>query len=186
MLRAIAFTVLLILAGCKEISFPEPQPRGKKLLKTIPKNLQGSYLPLKEDGSLSEDTIVIHEKGYRFGYLNPEDRIKRSKDEYETGTLSDTLILKSFKGYYFLNFRQNPQWMLRVLKIEKNGDLTFMAPEQEDVDFKDYVKKLAMEIKIDSFQSEKKMVYQIDPTPAELVKLIEKGYFSKALLRRVK
>jgi hypothetical protein len=186
MLKVIVIITLSILTGCKEISFHEPQPKGKKSLPSIPKNLRGSYLPLKEDGSLAEDTIVIHEKGYRFGYLNPEDRNKRSKDEYETGTLSDTLVLKSFKGYYFLNFRENPQWMLRILKIEKNGDLTFMAPEQEDVDFKDYIKKLSMEIKIDSFQSEKKMIYQIDPTPTELVKLVEKGYFSKALLKRVK
>ena len=76
--------------------------------------------------------------------------------------------------------------MLRVVKPEKNGDLIFMAPEQENVDFNDYVKKLSAEIKIDSMQSGDKMLYQIDPTANQLVHLIEKGFFSRAVLKRVR
>jgi hypothetical protein len=76
--------------------------------------------------------------------------------------------------------------MLRVLKQEKNGDLIFMAPEQEGVDFKDYLKKLSTEIRIDSFEVKDETLYQIDPTANELVKLIEKGFFSRAVLKKVR
>jgi len=177
--------VIVLIAGCKEISFREPQPKGKKTLKNVPKQIQGKYLPLTADGELSRDTIVIHDQGYYFGYYDITDRTNSNDKEYESGVLSDSLVLKAFKGYYFFSFHERPEWTVRVVKPEKDGDLIYMAPEQDGVDFKNYLNKISTEIRVDSFQVEDKMIYQIDPTPKELVRLIEKGYFTKAVLKKI-
>jgi hypothetical protein len=178
----IAFLCLLV--SCKEIGFDQPQPKGKKTLSAFPKSLQGKYLTLNDEGEVDKDTVVISPSEYHFAYFEPADTAHN--DEYDHGALCDTLVLKSYKGYYFLNFIQRPLWVVRVLHPEKNGDLTLMAPEQENVDFSDYVKKLAAEIKIDSFRHDNEMRYRIDPSPKQLVSLIEKGYFSKSALKRIK
>jgi hypothetical protein len=175
---------LCLLASCKEIGFDQPQPKGKKILSAFPKSLHGKYLTLNDDGAIDKDTVVISASEYHFAYFEAADTAHN--DEYDHGVLCDTLVLKSYKGYYFLNFIQRPLWVVRVLHPEKNGDLTLMAPEQENVEFSDYIKHLAGEIKIDSFQHDKETRYRIDPSPKELVTLIEKGYFSKAALKRIK
>jgi hypothetical protein len=185
MKRIAPFILLSILFSCKEISFKEPQPKGRKILATVPKELQGKYLPEKDDGGVSKDTIVISAKGYRFGYYDPAEQIK-TRDKFDDGNLGDSLILKNFKGYYFLSINERPEWLLRVFKRQSNGDLLYMTPEQDGVDFKDYVKHLGREIRIDSIKLTDETLYQIDPTPKQLVSLIEKGYFSKTLLKKVK
>src|SRR5688572_5548394 len=130
-----------VLASCKEVTFEVPQPKDRKALTSIPKNVQGRYLTYTEEGELSKDTIIITEKGYHFGYYDPADESKRN-DLYEQGVLSDSLVLKSFKGYYFLNLNEKPEWVLRVLKKEKNGDIVYMALEQKDTDFNDFLNRL--------------------------------------------
>jgi hypothetical protein len=180
------FLLLVFLsASCKEISFREPQPNGRRAMTTVPKKLQGKYLTYEENGALSKDTIIITATGYRFGYF---DRLPTSnhREDYEKGFLSDSLVLKAYKGYYFLNLYERPEWLLRVIRQERNGDLIYMAMEQEDVDFNDYVKRLSREIAIDSIRNEKEILYHIDPSPSKLVELIEKGYFTRTPLKRIR
>jgi hypothetical protein len=186
MTRLLFVFTLCTLVGCKEISFREPQPKGKKSLTQIPKKLQGKYLTIADNGEFSKDTVVVTSTGYQIGYFNISDKAAAEKNRYDRGVIGDSLLIKSFKGYYFLNFRENPEWLLRVLKQEDNGDIVYMSPEQSGVDFKVYVRKLAKEIKIDSTEVEGKMLYQIDPSPNELVSLIEKGFFSRSLLKKIR
>jgi hypothetical protein len=176
----------LLLVACKEISFQNPQPEGKKALTSVPRNLQGKYLTITDQGELSKDTVIITADGYRFGYFDPAERAAKRHDEYEEGVLGDSLVLKSYKGYYFFNLNQKPEWLLRVLKQDKNGDLWYMAMEEKNVDFNDYLQKLSLEIRIDSLTTEKETLYQIKPTPNELIALINKGYFTKSRLIKVK
>jgi hypothetical protein len=185
MRNTVCLVLLLSLIGCKEISFRDPQPKGRRSLTGIPKKLQGKYLTYSENGELSKDTVVILPEGYRFGYFEklPDANLR---DDYEDGVLSDSLILKTFKGYYFLNIYEKPAWLLRVIQQQRNGDLIYMSMEEDDVDFNDYVKKLAKEIRIDSIHSVKKTVYHIDPAPAQLISLIKKGYFSKTHLKKIR
>ncbi len=185
MLKAILFFVAAIcLLACKEVTFKEPQPKGKKSLSAVPKNLQGKYLVLTEEGGPSKDTVVITARGYRFGYFDPEERAVKN-DEYEEGVLSDSMILKSYKGYFFLNLNEDPEWLLRVFRQEKNGDLVYMTMEGKGMDFNEYLEKLARDIRIDSMTNEKETLYQIDPDANELVDLIRKGYFSETRLIKV-
>src|SRR4051812_17577410 len=87
------FVILFLLAliGCKEISFQQPQPKGKKALNKIPGTLHGRYL-LSDPDSPSKDTLFVTADNYRVGH-NPNEK----------STLSDSVVLKYYKGYYFLN-----------------------------------------------------------------------------------
>jgi hypothetical protein len=176
------FILALVFFSCKEISFREPQPKGKKNLSQIPLELRGRYLAQNDDGEISKDTIVITAKGYRFGYFVPAEK---GNDKIDEGMLSDSLVLKSYKGFYFLSFNENPEWLLRVFRREKNGNIIYMSMGMENVDFKDFVKKLGKEIRIDSLMYKDEMLYQIDPSPKQLVDLINKGYFTRTVLKKI-
>jgi hypothetical protein len=176
---------LILLAACKEISFEIPQPAGKKALTSVPKTLRGRYLVRTAEGDLSKDTVIITANGYRFGYYDAAERAAHN-DEYERGILSDSLVLKNYKGYYFLNLNENPEWILRVLKQEKNGDILYMTMEEKNTDFNIYMKKLSAEISIDSLTTASETLYQINPTANQLVELIRKGFFSESKLVRIK
>ena len=178
------FLFAVIFASCKEISFREPQPKGRRSLSSIPKRLHGKYLPYQEDGKLSLDTVIISQRGYRFGYFDDIPPLHH-QDRFDEGTLGDSLILKSYRGYYFLNFFEEPEWLLRVIQQERNGDLVYMAMEQENVDFNDYIRKLSNEIGIDSIQIKNEMLYHIDPSPSKLIDLIEKGFFTHTKLKKI-
>jgi hypothetical protein len=176
--------ISLALISCKEVTFKVPQPKDKKALATIPKNIQGKYLVLTDEGTLSKDTVVITSKGYRFGYFDPEERAAKN-DEYEEGILGDSMVLKNFKGYYFLSLNEDPEWILRVLKEEKNGDLFYMTLEDKKLEFTEYLEKLSGEIRIDSMTTENETLYQIDPDANKLTDLIKKGFFSETRLIKV-
>lgn len=165
---------LAVVCSCKEISFKEPQPKGKPSLREMPKSLRGNYLLTEENGT-NKDTLFIT----RFGYHMTGDSTK--------GVLGDSLVLKKFKGYYFFNDNQNPEWLLRVVRQLDNGDLTYMFMDNGEESFNDFVFELNKEIQIDSFLVNDEMLYQIDPTPQQLIELIEKGYFRKTVqLKRIK
>ena len=164
-MRKLAIAALFIaLFSCKEISFKEPQPRGKKILKEIPKSLVGKYL-LKDDKSGETDTLIVSSKGY----IVVSDK--------KGDNLGDSLVLKKFKGYYFISINENPEWILRVVKQKSNGDIEYMTMDEGGGSFKDFLTKISKDIKIDSVEVNGEKLYQIDPSPKELVRLIEKGYF---------
>lgn len=180
-MRAIVILFSVLTFSCKEVTFPAPQPKDKKALTAIPKSLQGKYLVMTEEGAPSKDTIVVTARGYRFGYFDAAERAVKN-DEYEQGVLSDSMILKSYKGYYFLSLNENPEWLLRVLKQESNGDLIYMTLEDKSMEFNPFLEKLSGEIRIDSVTTASETLYQIDPDANQLIDLIKKKYFSETRL----
>jgi hypothetical protein len=173
-LPQVFLTSLLILTGCKEISFKEPQPQGKKFLKAVPAELHGKYFITDEDGT-AKDTLTINSEGYIVGH-NPNEK----------ALLSDSLVLKYYKGFYFINMDRHPEWMLRVVKRQNNGDLLFMSMEDKEGNFNRLLRKLATEIRIDSTEVNGEKLFQIDPSPKELISLIKKGYFKQTELKKIK
>lgn len=163
--------VLVIFFGCKEISFREPQPKGKKPLKEIPEKLRGTYL-LAAEGDNSQDTIFVSKDGY----LIASDKKKNF--------LGDSLVLKKFKGYYFINTNENPEWLMRVIRHEKNGDLTYMSMDVQESSFNSLLRSLSKEVPLDSSEVDGEKLYQIDPTPKQLIQLIQKGYFKNTILMK--
>lgn len=172
----ILLLILLAAFACKEISYREPQPKGKKSLSKVPASLHGRYLLPAENDSTTPDTIIIHETGY---VVSGEPRDK--------AVLSDSLVLKYYKGYYFMNMHEKPEWLLRVLRSEKNGDLVCLSMEADDKNFKALITSLSKVIAIDSSEVNGKKLYQIDPTPKQLVRLLKHGHFkNKVVLKRIR
>lgn len=172
MKRVAILIVLVAFAACKEISFKESQPKGKKPLKAVPKKIWGQYILPDEEGG-TKDTLYVKSEGYSVG--SPNDQL----------LLSDSLVMKAFDGYYFLNLHDDPQWYLRVLKQDDDGNLIFMTLGQENTNFDVYLENLSGEIKVDSFQTGNGKFYQIDPAPKQLISIIEKGYVKKTILKKL-
>ena len=131
---SVLFLFVLFLASCSEISYKEPQPKGIKNLTQVPSKLHGRYLIL-DDGEQS-DTLVVSATGYKLG-----------KDDL--ATLSDSLVMKYYKGYYFINMRSDYSWYLRVVKPLPNGNLSYMAmpeisDEHQGKEFRDLLSKILL------------------------------------------
>jgi hypothetical protein len=170
---AIIFTITCITAisisGCKEIHFPEPQPKGVGSLSGIPKRLQG-YYEFPKDSAKADTLVITRNEIY-------------PKNEYKDRLmLSDSLILKTYKGYYFFSNRSEnlfKTWRVYIVRKSKNDDLVVMG--LDDGKFDDFVLKLSKEIRIDSVANGNTKSYTIDPTPKQLIELIKKGYFIKLM-----
>lgn len=167
------FLCIGLLAACTEISYKEPQPKGIKSLDKVPAKLQGSY-QVSENGAVA-DTLLIIPTGYLIG-----------KDEL--ASLSDSLVLKYYKGYYFLSMRDNFAWYIRVIKQEKNGNINFLemdGPSGNDEEITKFIEKLSKDVRVAETEIDNKTCYVIDPTPKELLGLIKKGYFKQQTFTRL-
>jgi len=173
MKRIVIITIIAtITASCKEVSFREPQPKGIKAMNQVPARLQGSYA-IKDDKGAVADTLVVARRGF-YARSRPKD----------FRPLSDSLVMKSYQGYYFLNKDEHPEWVLRVVRQESNGDLSYMSMQYGE-DFHGFLRRLSQEIPIDSTIQDGEKRYQIDPSPKKLVELIDKGYFTKVVLKKI-
>ncbi len=88
----------LLLYSCKEVTFREPQPAGIPALNEVPVALRGTYQTFDQTTGDFSDTLIIESWGYRM-------KDKKDKDWLSRGTLSDTLVLKFYENYYFVNFK---------------------------------------------------------------------------------
>ena len=172
--NAIIIGITLFLIACSEISYKEPQPVGLTPLNQSPEKLQGKYLVIDE--SENTDTLVITKAGYYIGHD-------------EMAFLSDSLVLKYYKGYYFVNFRDNYAWYLRILKLQKNGDLLYLEmdaiPNTEDDKLK-FIERLNVVIPVRETTMDNKSIYVIDPSKKKLIGLIKKGYFKEQTFKRIR
>ena len=164
------FCWALLLYSCKEVSFREPQPAGINSLTEIPKTLQGNYVGIDEKGD-DTDTLIIESWGYHF-------RDTKDKDWLGKGVISDSLVIKSYQSYYFVNFRSGDQWVLRVIRLKPGGSIDFMSiPVNDDAKRKDILKKLSKKFEVKEIQRKDDTFYQINPTRDQLMQLIREGFF---------
>jgi hypothetical protein len=125
--------------------------------------LEGNILYVKESG---EKTPVTFRNDSVFGTLTTYDT---------TFFISDKGILHKYKGYYFLNFKQEEdQWMVYKLKFSKDGSATACGISKDDE--LDQIKEIMTveEIKNEKGEGEK---FIIKPGNGDFKKLIEQGHF---------
>jgi len=162
--KVVLFLLGIALIACTEISYKEPQPKGIKSLTEIPSKLHGTYL-------WEGDTITFFDKGFR---------AKEKKEDVLY--LGDSIILKRYKNHYFVSYRDDYEWLLRVLKPQKNGDLLYLAmgnvPEKDD-ERKIFIEKLSNETPVITNTVDSVTHYVIDPSPRKLYALIQRGFFNK-------
>jgi hypothetical protein len=166
---------MMLLAACQEVTFQVPQPAGVSALKEIPPVLQGAYRAADDS-----DTLVIDARGYRLKDATGRDWLGR-------GTLSDTLIVKEYQGYYFVNFKADQHWVLRVLKVKPAG-LSFLAIELGDsAQRQATLKRISKVLTITEVHSESDgdIFYLVNPTPAQLMQLIKNGVFTTRTLEKM-
>lgn len=169
----------LLLYSCKEVSFREPQPAGIAPLTEIPKALHGQYVGLDDKGN-DTDTLIVESWGYHF-------RDAKDKDWLGKGVISDSLVVKFYKNYYFVNFRSGDQWVLRLIQQKPNGSIEFMTiPVSDDAKRKDILKKLSKKFPVKEVQRKDDTFYQINPTREQLMQLISEGFFIGNELSKVK
>lgn len=169
-----------LLASCKEVSFKEPQPPGVPALKEIPLALQGHYLSYDEITKEESDTLIIESWGYHF-------KDKEDKDWLSSGHLSDSLIVKFYQNYYFVNFKSGDQWVLRLLRQKPYGGIEFLSINiQDDKKRKEMLRKLSRKLTVKEIHRDEDTFYQINPTPAQLMELIKDGFFTGPELSKIK
>jgi hypothetical protein len=174
------FWILLIASSCKEVAFREPQPAGAAALKEIPQVLQGKYRAKNQPNDDKNDTLIIESWGYHF-------KDKEEKDWLGRGVISDSMIVKSYQGYYFVNFKSGNQWVLRLVKQKPDGNISFLSIDiQDDAKRKEMVRKLSRKFKMKEIKNGDDTFYLIGPTPAQLMQLIKEGYFTGIELTRKK
>jgi hypothetical protein len=165
------------LTSCKEVTFREPQPVGIKKLKVFPSNLVGKYI-ITEESSMVPDTILIYKDSFEI--LDSPEKNKAS----EKSILSDSLVLKKYKGYYFLNFLGNKRWVFRVFKQEKNKDIILFNIDLSD---ETTITHLKRELKATMTKEDSDTYYEAEnsPEPKVLLKFIQDHYKQQIVLKRL-
>ena len=79
------------------------------------------------------------------------------------------------------------QWVLRLVKEKSPGVLEFMSIDiQDDSKRREMLRKISKKMTVKEIRKGDDTFYQINPTPAQLITLIDEGYFSGVELRKMK
>jgi hypothetical protein len=170
-----------LLYSCREVTFTEAQPKGVAALKEVPATLQGNYQTVDGTTGKFSDTLIIESWGYHF-------KDKDEKDWLNRGTLSDTMVVKFYQNYYFVNFKTQGQWVLRLIQQEPSGTIRFLSIDLKDEKKrKEILRKLKRKMPFKEIKTkEDDTFYQINPTVEQLMMLIKEGYFTGDKLYKIK
>lgn len=182
---ALHLSILILaasVASCTEVSFPIHQPKGEPALAEFPEKLRGMYIT--SDSDSLRDTLMIATTNYLFFSAKSQQK----SDWLGQGQLSDSLVIKEYKGYYFVNFKENDQWLMRVVKQRGNGDITFLTFAIDGTGKDKLLSELQRELPVETIQvSSSDKYYRIDPTPKKLIQLIKKKkYWEESVLVRLR
>tara|TARA_B110000196_G_scaffold112797_1_gene98012 strand:+ start:158 stop:712 length:555 start_codon:yes stop_codon:yes gene_type:complete len=103
----IAFSALLILTGCIEVTFPEAMPMNRCDKNHFPKSWQGDWTFSEQSDDVKE-ILSIHPQYVSFG----TDQV----------VLGEENVLRKFAGYYILSSKSNnsQRWNLILAKRDKD------------------------------------------------------------------
>ncbi len=113
----VLIALLALLTGCQTYTFDQPQPRGASAISSFPDFLQGNYAHRSgpEFLQISDNAVIISS-------VTQQDSFTMKATERDTVfTISDTSVLKSYKGYYFLSRLVKDTWMVFSIKPENNS-----------------------------------------------------------------
>ena len=183
-LYTFSIAIALWCSACTEVTFPTHQPKGIKPLAEMPKELRGKYIIPEGDSVDMMDTLTIDATSYRF----TSSAKKTDHSWLDNAQLSDSLLVKKYKGYYFFNFKEKDQWLLRVLKVESGGNLSFRMFAIDGAGKDKLLWQLEQEIAVETIQVDSnEKYYRIDPSPKKLLQLVKKKkYWEESKLKRIK
>ena len=165
-----SLTILLLLASCDQVVFPEPQPAKVKALKEIPVILQGTYL------DHNDDTLFVYKHSFYY-YSEP---FSPNNNEY----LSDSVVLKSYHKKFFFSRRirlnQEYYWLSYILDPVEAGkqiDLYTMDPD----DIVKLAKLQEITSKIEDIEDNSDNYYLFAPKKKHYKKIISDTIFTKMI-----
>jgi len=128
------------------------------------------------DFILQGNIIYKPESGEKFPVTFRNDSVFGKYITYDTTfVISDANILRRFKGYYFMNFKQDgDQWMVYKLKFTKGGTASLCGISKDEE--MDQIKAI---VPVEEIKNEKgeNTKYIIKPAEGDFKKLIELGHF---------
>jgi hypothetical protein len=159
------FIILTSLFACEpSVTFNEPQPANTDNLSKFPKNIQGQYLSLVDNSTLSISDKLI-QRIYDYDYkvhtnqldstsqisgdtiidlkTNEKTIIKHNGDSLIIHVYSiDTLfqmdydnVVRKFKGYYFLNTRYDKtSWEVKKIQLSRGQLVISRISTKQDID----------------------------------------------------
>jgi hypothetical protein len=155
------------MTSCDQVIFPEPQPPKVNPLTEIPESLRGAFVD--EDG----DTLFV--RHHHFSYY---DDLVEMTDIY----LSDSAVLKSYKGRFYYSARIRLQgeqyWLCYILLPAEYGfDLYTMDPD----DIVKLAKLQDITSKIGDIKDGDAEYYLFDPKRKHYKKIISDSVFTKMI-----
>ena len=159
--------MLVVISACSNsIRYRQPLPPGIPDEKSFPKEFRGVYY-------YDEENIVanVTEKGMEYTYEHDSLR----------GNLSDSLILRKYKDFYFLNVRERSKeskeklWKIYLLRYSSDKKRVSFRYIPENVkDDSIAWRTLSMIVKADSLHGE----LVLDPSLRQLDQLIARTFFN--------
>lgn len=122
--------------------------------------------------TISEDTSFTFTDNWEITIKSFGDSVKIfSKKDDELFNISERQILREYKGYYFLNYKDtNDYWKVKILKLEADTlEFDFILRADDMQRIRNITK---VEVKKDS--SEESSKYYLNPTRRELKKILRK------------
>lgn len=197
-LYLIVLSVFIAVSCEPPVTFTEPQPAEVSSLNQFPGRLVGEYESIKDHSlltitensivrsfnedvylavsdldstvQLKNDSIYDHVFNQSFPVERLGDSIKYHIDYSDTLFLiSETNVLKKFKGYYFLNTQQKQGWEVNRLNLVRGKLFMGAISKKEDIDL---LKSLS-ESQMDT------VPYQFSPTRKQFRKFIRQRGFSE-------
>ena len=164
------------LMSCTEIFFSEPQPKGIKPLEDGFAKIAGEYIG-KDENTEEGDTVII-----------TRDEIIFPEEDEMDGELSEKVVVKKYKGRYFLNFKNEERglWQLVVVNVNEDGDLYVTSLMNIDEDDEEELTKKNFAKLIEDEDEDDYII--MNPSKRKLMKLIEYPVFddNKLDLSRIK
>jgi hypothetical protein len=154
----ILVVISLIMFSCKYVQFENQQPADAKELATFPDKMIGVYI------GQDNDTLIVTSKSYK---------IEKDKEEFLS---PGRIVLKQFKSYYVLNYKEEKYWNVLLLKLTGNNIMISAIDYEKEEEMVINDLKAILPVKeIDEDGSSKS--YVINPTRQEFKLLVKRKQF---------
>jgi len=159
----LASLVVCMMVACNMVRVEVPQPNGVQNLTKISDKLTGMFI-----GS-DHDTLMVDVGWFSF---------KSTKGDMNVDLkLSDSTVIRQYKGYYFLSNQEADGWNVVAMEPKSGDRVTLLMLYVDNAD------RLARIQKIVKLREKKRDgetdCYLANPTKEELIKLLEQGLFEE-------
>lgn len=179
-MKKIAYISLLTIFSysCIDVKFEEAQPIETNSLKSFPKELRGQFtLEGVEPNDI--EIITIGENYFtEIDLIKSDSTTKKKKNIY----LSDSLVLKKLEENYLLNFKNEEYWSVYLInQIDNNS----FSVKWIDGDNEEIINKLKLMTPTKEIVDDDGKIssYLINPTKANLKKILKQDYFFTELYK---